>query len=241
MDRAQGSYDGAVSANPSIKAMQRSLDKVRRDGGQYRLRPSQPRIKMGHDERVRLLRLNKNLLKLCDTNSVNNAIKRSRNNDRVVVLPGRYTEPKSRKAATNDPRCNPSLIQKDASGDDTPSYTYQATCPNDQNLIYLQGRKAGPDKQLPTPRSDRRGVPDEGPCVRCNMQIDGAGVKPEDVLMDAGRSTRRARKRQLQARRARQARGLPRRPGRRLGGQELPHEGRPGVRLLHRGERRHPP
>ncbi len=186
VDRARDSYEGAVSRNPSIKAVQRSLDKVRRDGGQYRLRPSQPRIKMGHDERVRLLRLNKNLLKLCDTNSVNNAIKRSRNNDRVVIMAARYTEPKSRDAETNDPRCNPRLLQQDASGDDTPSFTYQATCPNDQNLIYLQGRKAVPDKQLPTPRGDRRGVPDEGPCVRCNMQVEGSGVKPEDVILDAG-------------------------------------------------------
>ena len=40
----------------------------------------------------------------------------------------------------NDPTCDPSLLQEDASGDLTPSYEYQVTCPNDQNLIYVQGR-----------------------------------------------------------------------------------------------------
>ena len=228
--------------NPSIKAMQRSLDKVRRDGGQYRLRPSQPRIKMGHDERVRLLRLNKNLLKLCDTNSVNNAIKRSRNNDRVVIMPARYTEPKSRDAQTNDPRCNPSLLQKDASGDDTPSFAYQATCPNDQNLIYLQGRKAVPDKAAADAARRPARRPRRGACVRCNMQVEGSGVKPEDVLLDAGGAVQRQGEGpDLQAGRALQARRVPRRPLRRLRGPQHALQGRARARLLHRGDRRHAP
>ena len=55
-------------------------------------------------------------------------------------MPGLKTEPDSRRAPQNDPRCNPGLLQKDASGDLTPSYRYQVTCPNDQNLMYVQGR-----------------------------------------------------------------------------------------------------
>ena len=38
------------------------------------------------------------------------------NNDRIVIMPGRYTEPDSRRAPVNDPKCNPSLLQRDASG-----------------------------------------------------------------------------------------------------------------------------
>src|SRR5829696_654713 len=181
---ARRKYRGAVKRNPSIRALQRSLNAARRARG-FKLRPSQPRIRLTRRQRRRLLRLNENLLPLCKTNSVQLAIRRSRNNDRVVVMPGRYTEPKSRDAPTNDPRCDPRLIQKDASGDPASSYIYQATCPNDQNLIYLQGRKALPNAPSP-PLSDRRGIPDNGPCVRCNMQVEGSGVKPEDVIMDAG-------------------------------------------------------
>ena len=38
------------------------------------------------------------------------------------------------------------------------------------------------------PLSDRRGIPAQelGRCLRCNLQIEGTGPKPEDVIMDAG-------------------------------------------------------
>ena len=142
---------------------------------------------MTRRQRRRLLQLNEQFLAMCRTNSVQLAATRSRNNDRIVVLPGRYTEPNSRKAPTNDPRCNPRLLQKDASGSNTPSYAYQATCFNDQNLIHIQGRAFGGIPSPDPPRADRRGVPDEGRCIRCNIQMEGTGVTPEDVLMDAGK------------------------------------------------------
>ena len=102
-------------------------------------------------------------------------------------MPGLYTEPESRSAPENDPNCNPSLLQEDASGDLTPSYEYQVTCPNDQNLIYVQGRAVVGDPPEP-PLSNRQGIPAQelGPCVRCNLQIEGTGPKPEDVILDAG-------------------------------------------------------
>jgi len=31
-----------------------------------------------------------------------------------------------------------------------------------------------------------RGIPDEGPCIRCNLQIEGSGVNADDVAIDAG-------------------------------------------------------
>ena len=49
--------------------------------------------------------------------SIQQAVNASGNNDRVVIMPGLYTEPESRAAPLNDPRCNPSLLQNDASGD----------------------------------------------------------------------------------------------------------------------------
>jgi hypothetical protein len=102
-------------------------------------------------------------------------------------MPGRYTEAESRSRPVNDPRCNPSMLQTDASGDPTPSYAYQATCPNDQNLVYVQGR-AIKGEPLAEPREDRQGIPEQelGDCIRCNFQIEGSGAKPEDVIIDAG-------------------------------------------------------
>ena len=65
------------------------------------------------------------------------------------------------------------------------SYRYQWHCPNDQSLINVLGRRPakGPP---PPPQEDRHGIPDLGPCVRCNLQIQGSGARPEDVAIDSG-------------------------------------------------------
>ena len=121
--------------------------------------------------------------------SIQAAVNDSGNNDRVVIMPGRYTEPKSRKAPLNDPKCNPSMLQETQSGALTPSYEYQATCPNDQNLIHVTGPRGRRASRLPEPRPDRHGIPEQelGECIRCNLQIEGSGAKPEDVILDAGK------------------------------------------------------
>jgi Right handed beta helix region len=173
--------DGAQS----LAALQASVSAARKKG--FRLRPSQPKTKLSKREADELLEINLALAESCDYDSVQQAIFDAGNNDRVLIMPGRYTEPQSRSAPVNDPTCNPSLLQEDASGDLTPSYEYQVTCPNDQNLIYVQGRAVVGDPVEP-PLSDRQGIPAQelGPCVRCNLQIEGTGPKPEDVILDAG-------------------------------------------------------
>ena len=165
--------------------MRASVRKARKGG--YRLRPSQPKLKLSKRQAQRLLAINDALAAQCDYSSVQKAVLDAGNNDRILIMPGRYTEPASRKAPENDPKCNPSLLQRDASGDLTPSYEYQVTCPNDQNLIYVQGRAVTGDPPVP-PLSNRQGIPAQelGRCVRCNLQIEGTGPKPEDVIMDAG-------------------------------------------------------
>ena len=180
--------DGARS-----KALLRKSVRQARTQG-YRLRPSQRKKKLSKGQARRLLAINDRLASSCDHRSVQAAVDEAGNNDRIAIMPGRYTEPASRTAPENDPKCNPSLLQRDASGDLTPSYEYQVTCPNDQNLIYVQGRAITGDPLEP-PRSDRRGIPEQelGQCLRCNLQIEGTGVKPEDVMMDAGAGYRSKR------------------------------------------------
>ena len=169
----------------SMSLLRRSIKSAQKSG--YLIRPSQPLIKYTKAKGKRLLKLNEKLRGKCRFTSIQKAVNASGNNDRIVIMPGTYTEPDSRKAPNNDPRCNPSLLQRDASNDPTPSYAYQVTCPNDQNLVYVQGR-ALKGQPLAAPRPDRQGIPEQelGECVRCNVQMEGSGVKPEDVIIDAG-------------------------------------------------------
>ena len=169
----------------SLRLAMASIADARSEG--FRLRPSQPVTKLSTLERRRLLEINGRLAKQCEYDSIQAAVDDSGNNDRVVIMPGHYTEPASRAQPENDPRCAPSLLQEDASGSPTPSYEYQSTCPNDQNLVAVMGRAVKGDP-LPEPRSDRQGIPEQelGECIRCNMQIEGSGPKPEDVIIDAG-------------------------------------------------------
>jgi hypothetical protein len=167
----------------SMNRLRRSITAARTDG--YRLRPSQDKTFLSRKRAKALRRMNRNLAEDCDYHLIQQAIFDSQNNDRVVIMPGRYREKRSRRQPTNDPACA-HLTQDNGSGAQAPSYRYQVTCPNDQNLIYIQGRKV-PDQPPPEPPLDEReGIPDLGRCVRCNLQLEGSGVKPTDVIMDAG-------------------------------------------------------
>jgi hypothetical protein len=175
---------GAAGAE-SLALLRESVDEARKRG--YVLRPSQGKSKLSKQEADQFLQVNTTLAQQCDYDSVQEAVFDAGNNDRIAIMPGHYTEPASRAAPTNDPTCTPSLLQEDASGDLTPSYEYQATCPNDQNLIYVQGRAVVGDPVEP-PLTNRQGIPAQelGPCIRCNLQIEGTGPKAEDVILDAG-------------------------------------------------------
>jgi hypothetical protein len=175
------------NGSESLARLRESLNVATSDG--FRLRPSQPKIFYSEERANDLLRTNRALAAQCQYHAVQPAINHSGNNDRVVIMPGRYTEPASRAAPSDDPRCAPSLYQTQANGQSAPSFEYQATCPNDQNLIYVQGRAiAGPPPD--PPRANRQGIPavELGACVRCNFQIEGTGPRPEDVILDAGKN-----------------------------------------------------
>ena len=175
-----------VCKRSSLDLALASIREARREG--FRLRPSQPETFYSKKKARKMRRINRALAEDCEYRSIQTAVNDSGNNDRIVIMPGRYTEPKSRRAPMNDPRCNPSMLQESQSGAQAPSYEYQATCQNDQNLIHVTGRAVAGDP-LAEPRPDRHGIPEQelGECIRCNLQIEGSGPKPEDVLLDAGR------------------------------------------------------
>ena len=71
-------------------------------------------------------------------------VTRSGNNDRVVIMPGIYTEPESRAAPTHDPKCaDLRNDQQTTAASQSGAVLLRATsakCPNDQNLIAVIGR-----------------------------------------------------------------------------------------------------
>ncbi|MEK6252669.1 MAG: right-handed parallel beta-helix repeat-containing protein [Actinomycetota bacterium] len=152
----------------------------------YDIRPHDHRS-LGKQEARDLLQINRELYKDCEFHQIQPAVTASGNNDRVVILPGIYTEPTSRAQPTNDPACAQYKITNDKSQAGAVSYAYQFHCPNDQNLIAVLGRALGPGSDPQPPLLDRHNIPNLGRCIRCNFQIEGSGVSADDVVIDGGR------------------------------------------------------
>src|SRR3954454_3009792 len=93
-----------VCQSDSIKRLRASLAAARRDG--YVLRPSQPRLHVSRKAAKSLLALNRKLVKRCSFHDVQPAVVASHNNDRVVIMPGVYTEEASRRVAALPPECD---------------------------------------------------------------------------------------------------------------------------------------
>ena len=102
--------DGAKS----LRFARRAINSAENRG--FRLRPSLPRKRYSAEKAQKLLEINETLAERCAFRSIQKAVNRSGNNDRVVIMPGRYTEPKSRRSPVNDPKCNPSMLQESQSG-----------------------------------------------------------------------------------------------------------------------------
>jgi hypothetical protein len=176
----------AVRKNRSMARLRHFVKRARARG--YKVRPSeQPRSLRARRAR-RLIRFNERLLARCAFDSIQAAVDASGNNDRVVIMPGVYREPESRAQPEQDPRCAHLKQENDEGSSDALSYEYQYTCPHDQNLIAVMGRRPGSGEDPQPPLWDRHGIPNLGPCERCNLQMEGSGVGPDDVVIDAGRA-----------------------------------------------------
>ena len=168
----------------SLELLRRSVRRARKHG--YDIRSTDHRGLSAKRARG-LLRINRGLERLCEYREIQPAVTASGNNDRVVVMPGVYTEPTSRSKPTNDQRCNRYEIQNDRNQAGAVSYKYHYRCPNDANLIAVMGRRPGRKAPPQPPRWDRHGIRDAGRCIRCNLQIEGSGVSPSGVVVEGGR------------------------------------------------------
>src|SRR3954453_7660626 len=174
-----------VCQRGSLKLLKKSIAAAVKNG--YYIPPSDHRH-YNKAQGKRLLSINRKLFKMCKFREIQPAVNASHNNDRVVVMPGLYTEPTARAKPTHDPKCNALKTDGDHPGEQNGAYTYRGefTCPNDANLIAGMGRKPGPKPPPKPPRDDRHGIPDLGRCIRCNFQLEGSGVSADDVIVDAG-------------------------------------------------------
>ena len=120
-------------------------------------------------ERRVVLRKNRRLVKHCSFSEIQPAVMAADNNDTVAIMPGFYIEPTSRAQPHNDPRCKDMVEPETGAA----TYRYHAECPNDSSLITVVGRDVEDDS-----------------CIRCNLQIDGTGARPEDVIVDVAAEPR---------------------------------------------------
>jgi hypothetical protein len=183
LNRKKAGKTRVVCKSKSFRRLKKSIAAARVNG--FEIRPHDHRS-LSAKRAKNLRKVNRKLKRRCNFKSIQAAVNKSRNNDRVVIMPGVYTERKSRAAKTNDPACDKYEVTNDKSQSGAVSYEYQVHCPNDQNLIAVIGRAEGNGKTPQPPRSDRHGIPNLGKCIRCNFQIEGSGVGPDDVVIDAG-------------------------------------------------------
>ena len=167
----------------SMDLLNQAIDAAKTDG--YFIRPTDHQD-FSDAEAAQLLETNEALFAKCEYEEIQTAVTAAGNNDRVVVMPGLYEEPTSRSKPTDDPACAQYKMPSDSGDPGALSHDYQFHCPNDANLVAVIGR--GPDTAAPPspPLDNRHGIPNPGPCIRCNLQLEGSGVSADDVIVEAG-------------------------------------------------------
>lgn len=172
-----------VCQSDSLKRVNASVAKALKSG--YNIRPTDHRTISKKYGRA-LVNANKLFFTACKYHEIQAAVTASRNNDRVVIMPGLYTEPTSRAKPTYDKACTKYKVKSDSGDPGALSHSYQVMCPNDANLIAVIGRGVGPDQDPSPALEDRHGIPNLGKCIRCNLQMEGSGVSADDVIIEAG-------------------------------------------------------
>ena len=183
LDAAPPGKTLVVCQDDSMDRVNQSITAAKADG--YFNRPSDHQA-LSDTEADQLLQINEELFTRCEYHEIQTAVTAAGNNDRVVVMPGLYTEPTARSQPTHDPACDQYEMPAESGDPGALSHDYQIHCPNDANLVAVIGR--GPDTAPPPtpPKTNRHGIPNVGSCIRCNLQLEGSGVSADDVVVEAG-------------------------------------------------------
>ena len=159
-----GLTDPKVQAQETIVVCKPdSMSRLRGAIGQVRSTP-EGREALSVRAARRLINENESYSELCRFEEIQPAVTAAGNHDAVLVMPGFYTEPTARSQPHNDPACADFVDPENGA----PTYEYQVRCPNDLSLVTVIGEDL------------------EGNCIRCNVQIHGTGVRPEDVVLEGG-------------------------------------------------------
>ncbi len=131
---------------------------------------SRAKIKKIKDTQLR--KDNLKLLKTCRFRNIQDAVNHvSKKGTTIYLLPGTYRE----KPTRAKPECAEALEQSgEEQGAPILSYEQQITCPHAQNLIGIFGDI--------TPGDEERVCN----APQCNLQLEGTGEKPTDVLITGG-------------------------------------------------------
>ncbi|MGO4256829.1 right-handed parallel beta-helix repeat-containing protein [Marmoricola sp. RAF53] len=176
--------DTRVVCKPNSKQLlEQSITAALANG--YDVRPTDHRA-FTQAEANSLRSINNQLFAKCAYDEIQPAVTASGNNDRVVVMPGIYTEPTSAAQPTYDPACAAYKTHSDSGDPGALSHEYQLRCPNDANLVAVIGRGIGSGTDPDPALEDRHGIPNAGACIRCNLQLEGSGVSSDDVVVEAG-------------------------------------------------------
>src|SRR3954453_6205645 len=160
LDRRAVGNTRVVCQPSSLRLAKRSIANARTHG--YDVRPTDHRALSARQATV-LLAINRELFSRCKYSEIQPAVMASHNNDRVVVMPGLYTEPTARRAPTHDPACKQYAVHADSGDPGALSPAYQIHCPNDANLVAVIGRGLGAGKDPDPALEDRHGIPNAGP------------------------------------------------------------------------------
>jgi hypothetical protein len=131
--------------------------------------------------RTRRLRLRQ--VRRCRFQEIQRAVDAATSGDRIRIFPGVYPEPTARKVPFNDPKCSqqdPKYWEptNDGHGENgkVPTYQFHWDCKNSRNLIQILG--------------DSPTDPDRECDQKCNLQLEGTGRRPGDVLLVGDRMKR---------------------------------------------------
>jgi hypothetical protein len=120
-------------------------------------------------------RRNTKLLRRCSERNIQDAVDHARSGTRILVLPGVYTEPASRRVGYPDPKCLQYMVPEAGprrpgqTYRKTASYEYELCSPNSNAMIAILGDSRDADR-----RCDHK----------CRIQIEGTGARPSDVLIE---------------------------------------------------------
>jgi Periplasmic copper-binding protein (NosD) len=113
------------------------------------------------------------LLKRCRYRHIQRAVNAAKSGDRILILPGTYREEPSRRVPHNQEEgCPPDGMRDPGDGHGLYAiYEYHLACPNSRNLIAILGDSNN-----------------DGRCdAKCNLQVEGMGRKPTDVVIEGDR------------------------------------------------------